>query len=1607
MPNPPLTGIGRGSPLVRITGLYALFGLLLIWLSDGTLWWLGHAGDQSFLASALKGIFFIAGTAAFLYWLMWSEFAGFQRSESLLRSVAEGTSDAAFDKDGEARFRRLIDAIPQIVWTAGLDGALTHVNARAAEYSGLNASDLTGWSWERLIHPNDRDSMLDQWKLTLGDGVPRPIESRMRRADGAYRWHISRQLPIHDAAGEIVSWVGTNTDIDDLKQAERTLRETDTRLREAQRIARLGSWSWEPPTDRVWWSNAEFELFCIDRQSVIPNFEAFLSLLHPDDRAVAITRVEAMKAGADEFAHDLRIIRPDGSTMWIHSRARATRDSDGALIRVEGTDQDITAQRMAEVAARESEERLQAAVEVAGLGIIVVDYERQSAKLSPRAAEQFGFPPEASVNRADLHARFHPDDKANLDRVIANALTPGGTGGFDLEHRVVLTDGTIRWLNVRKQVSFADGRPHRAVVVTADVTSRRLGEEALRSSEARYRLMFESNPHPMWVFDVDSLRFLAVNDAAVQTYGYSRDEFLSMTIRDIRPPEDVPRLELTIAKLTPGLNHSPAWRHVRKDGTLFNVDVSVHDLLTGDGRSRLVVALDVTERSRAEEARDELLARLQLHIDRMPIAYVFFDSEIRYANWNPAAEKIFGYSRDEVLGQSVQFLVHPDDRAHVDAITFQLRAGEVAAHSINRNVTKDGRVITCEWHNTPLFAPNGEFLGILSMTLDITERVRAEEALRESEQRLRLALEAAGAIAFVWDIKCDAVTRYFSVEPALPITAGQVVTLNDVRVKVHPDDLPRFDTRLASALAEGNEYRNEYRVVRPDGTTAFLHEYGYLDRTADGTPLRLIGMSIDVTDRVAASEALRQSEDRLAEAARVAGFGVFEHDNRTGDVFWSARLRDIYGFDQEAPASLDAYLGMIHPEERDTIAAAVCRAHDPTGDGRFEVNHRLIRPNDGRVRRLATQSQTWFTGNGPDRRPVRTVGATVDVTDAWEAAEALRESERRFRQLVDVLPESLFVDVDDRITYCNPAFVRLMGAASADELLGLSPYDVVHSDYHQAIRPRTKGSIETGFQTIATEMRVVRRDGRAVPVYAVSSGISESGQQAVLVVLSDLTERERATQLLRTVLGSVSDAILTIDERGVVRSVNPAAARQFGYSEDELVGGNVSVLMPEPYCSEHDEYLANYRQTGVAKVIGIGREVECRRRDGTQFWAELTVTEFSLEDVRHFTGVLRDITERKRLQSQFIQAQKMEAVGRLAGGVAHDFNNLLTIINGYCDLLMMSDLPAADDWQESVASIRDAGERAARLTQQLLAFSRKAIIEPKVFDLSELVTESAKLLRRLIGEDIILAVITAPAPILVTADQGQLEQVIMNLVVNARDAMPTGGRLTIQTTMAETAKGATLRFAQLSVSDTGHGMTNEVKGKIFEPFFTTKEVGKGTGLGLAVVHGIVTQSGGHIAIESTVGVGTTFHLFLPALTEETSDTVADATRLAAQGHETILLVEDEAAVRKIARISLQTQGYTVLEAESGTEAIRQAETYPGEIHLLLSDVVMPYMGGRQLLEVVRRHRPGLRVLFMSGYTDDAVLLHGVVGTSDAFIQKPFTPLGLARKVREVINSPAK
>ena len=522
--------------------------------------------------------------------------------------------------------------------------------------------------------------------------------------------------------------------------------------------------------------------------------------------------------------------------------------------------------------------------------------------------------------------------------------------------------------------------------------------------------------------------------------------------------------------------------------------------------------------------------------------------------------------------------------------------------------------------------------------------------------------------------------------------------------------------------------------------------------------------------------------------------------------------------------------------------------------------------------------------------------------------------------------------------------------------------------------------------------------------YALALRAEEQHRQQAEAALRASEERFRA------LVENSSDALLLLDAEGRVTYVTLSSQRHLGWKPEEMVGRSIFDFL---HTDDRETITARMAEALQDPGTPMSAEVRFLHADGNERTMEVVgVNRLGDSSVRAIVIKARDITDRRRLEEHLRQVQKMEAVGALAGGVAHDFNNLLTAILGYCNL-MLDDVPKEDPLRQDLEEIRSAGERAAALTRQLLAFSRRQMLQPQIVDINTLVRQLEKLLHRLLSEDIVLVTALAPDLHTVKVDPASIEQVLVNLAVNSRDAMPEGGQLTIETANIEldSAYAETHvtvipgQYVMLAVGDTGEGIDAATKARIFEPFFTTKEQGKGSGLGLATVYGIVKQSGGYIWVYSEVGHGTVFKVYFPLAESHASpahEAGSDAD-LKRQGWETVLLVEDEDAVRALAREVLRRHGYVVLEARHGVDALRLAERHTDDIHLMITDVVMPHMSGRELAERLCSVRPNMKVLFMSGYTDHAVMNRALTPGS-SFLQKPFTPETFARKVRQVLDA---
>ncbi len=645
-------------------------------------------------------------------------------------------------------------------------------------------------------------------------------------------------------------------------------------------------------------------------------------------------------------------------------------------------------------------------------------------------------------------------------------------------------------------------------------------------------------------------------------------------------------------------------------------------------------------------------------------------------------------------------------------------------------------------------------------------------------------------------------------------------------------------------------------------------------------------------------------------------------------------------------------------------------------------------------------------------------GAVVvfrDISASKRNEEALRHERDWASAVVDTVASLVIVlDNRGRIVSFNHACEQVAGRMF-EQVRGRFLWDVVLPPEEVAAVRRAFEHLEAEHFPNQLENQWIGYDGTSRPIAWANTALlaADGSVEFVIGTGTDLTGRRhaedelrRANHMLRVVIDTSPLAIVTLDFAGNVRSWNRTAERMFGWLEAEVAG------QPFPIIPEDEEAFFRTNLAGLRNGDTIsGLERQRRRKDGTLIDVSLwTAPQLDAEgNIIGGISVMADMTDRKRLEEQFRQAQKMEAVGRLAGGVAHDFNNLLTVIGGYTQMLLEAMQPD-NPLRASLEEIDRASASAAALTNQLLAFSRRQIVTLQVLDLNALVAGLDKMLHRLIGEDIELVTMLAPQLPNVKVDAGRIEQVLMNLVVNARDAMPQGGTITIETEAAgfneRTADGVGPgRYVVLSVSDTGRGMTEEIRRQVFEPFFTTKGRGKGTGLGLSTVYGIVKQSGGEVTVASTPGEGSAFQIFLPAIDRAAAAGVnGDPPTERKRGTETVLLVEDEAGLRRLIEGILVSRGYTVLQAADAREALDLCERHTGPIHLFLTDIIMPGMSGQDLATLVAQKRPRLKVLYMSGHSDHAILDHGEIESGAAFLRKPFTPEILLSKIRQVLDA---
>lgn len=1144
-----------------------------------------------------------------------------------------------------------------------------------------------------------------------------------------------------------------------------------------------------------------------------------------------------------------------------------------------------------------------------------------------------------------------------------------------------------------------------------------------------YESLVQSIDGIVWEAESDTLTFTFVSKQAERILGYPASQWLdeSNFWADHLHPEDRESVVMFCTDAASRkVDHNIEYRMISAAGDFIWLKDIVTVTTAEDGRVFLRgIMVDVTERKKADEALVQSEARYRTMVENAPEALVVLDVQRgSFEEVNENACRLFKTSRESLLSMSPVDLsppVQPDGSISAEKVFENVKRaidGEVLRFEwTHRDV--DGGDIPCEVFLTRL--PSSDKVLVRGSIVDITYRKRAEDEnkkllhdLTERIKELTALHAAARLLQTAWDSTDDVLSEIAALLP--PAFQYPGVTAARLRLGETEALTSGFtDSRpvLTSEFVTANHLKGRIDVVYtedrpPEADGPFLaEEQQLLDTIAD--MLRV------AHDRHRAAAALRQSEERYRDMVEGAHDMIYAHDLSGNYISANKAVERILGYPRDKATTLN-FNDVVAPEyvekTREMIAAKL------RGEPETTYDVELMTSEGGRIAveinsRLVIQ----------DGRPVAVQGIARDVTERKRAEENVLREKNLNDAILDSLPGVFYL--------FNSTGKRLRWNRNLEKVTGYTPEELVTLPLFANIVEEDRDELRETFKEVFTaghasrQAYVALRDGTRVPYFLTGRRVDIDGEAHLVGIGIDLSEQKRAEEELRESQRRFRDTLTNLDmiavmtdAAGTISFCNDYLLRLTGWSRDEAVGQNwFEMFIPE---NEKVNIKALLDDIPAGGFIIPHYENEIQTRSGERRLVRWTNTTLRNVDgsVSGVAALGDDITEFRQAQEalrkseeQLRQSQKMEAIGQLAGGIAHDFNNLLTAIIGYSQLTIRR-MQTDDPLRHNIDEIERAGEQAASLTRQLLAFSRKQLLQPKVLKLNEVLSETQKMLSRLLGEDIEVCTALDPATGSIKADPGQIEQVIMNLAVNARDAMPAGGRLTIETRneyLGEDYSGGIFTvtpgdYVMLSVTDNGSGMDRETQSHIFEPFFTTKDIGKGTGLGLSTVYGIVKQSGGYIWVSSALDEGTNFTIHLPRV-----DQAADEYRLGVEleeqlrGTETILLVEDDEIVRALVLEVLESRGYKVLEAANGHAAIDLCGTYDGGIELLLTDVIMPGMSGRELRTRLADICPDMKVLFMSGYTDDAIVRHRIHESDMPFLQKPFPPNALAKKVREILD----
>ena len=1114
----------------------------------------------------------------------------------------------------------------------------------------------------------------------------------------------------------------------------------------------------------------------------------------------------------------------------------------------------------------------------------------------------------------------------------------------------------------------------------------RATQQVLQKQEREYRFLFENNPLPMWLYDEATLAFLAVNEAAIEQYGYTRAEFLKMTLKDIRPAADIPRLLADVAETTRSLNNAGEWRHMRRDGTVFPVEIVSHILEYQHRKARLVVVHDLTERKRSQSELQASEERFRLLAENAPdfiYRYRLLPTPM-YEYVCPAATAMTGYSPDEFYqdpGLDYK-LVHPEDQYLLD----KTRQGD-AAHDTSvvlRWVRKDGETLWIEQRTVLIFDnEDGRLTAVEGIARDVTEMVLTRQALQASEARFRTAVDQAPFPIIIHAEDGEILVTNQTWAEYTGYDQADIKTISDWTERAYGERQAPIKEGIDRLYALNQRVsEGEFTITCQDGSQRIWDfSTSPLGRLPDGRRM-VISMAMDVTDKKRAESNLQ------AVAAELNGYftnsldllcitdaaGNFRRLNKQWEETLGYPLDEMIG---------RPFMHYVHPEDKSKTETAVENL----------LNHGQVVNFVNRYRHRKG-SYRWIEWRASQIGEI-TYAAARDITDRIQNEQQLRLQSTALESAANAI---VIFDGDGRIEWVNPAFTAVTGF-SREEALGQLLYTLLPSDTHNQAFYEALSQTLTTLQSWHGEIVNQRKDGASyIEETSITPVRDDSGQIVHFVAIKqDITQRrkeenERERLLnqvrmqadqMRQIMQSVPEGILLLNGQNRLLLANLQGQEYLALLGGEEIGDILTHLGA-----------LSLEALQTSPLSGSGHEVVAD--DGRIFIAAARPIEKNTPSTEGWVLVLREVTRERFVQKQLQQQEKLAAIGQLAAGIAHDFNNILAVIILYAELLQKASYLSADTLPRLTTIIEQAN-RAAALIQQIMDFSRQSVMERRPVDLLPLLEEQFKLMQRMLPEYIDVRLQTEPGQFIVQADPTRIQQSIMNLAVNARDAMTTGGKLSFELSrmIVKKAKNSPVpnmavgNWVRITIRDTGDGIGQDILPHIFDPFFTTKKQGEGTGLGLAQVHGIIAQHDGHITVESEVGLGTTFTIYLPALKIPVESLLMKSDVDLPKGDgELVLIVEDQERLREVISQSLEMWQYRTLSASNGAEALALLEQVQEPVALIFSDVIMPRMGGIALLQNLAQRNQRIPVVLMSGHPlDDDMTLIEDLGVF-AVLKKP-------------------